>query len=299
MFHGKKGMGIYMGRMHPSEVARAERLHWGDLMLPDDAPSIRRRQRRDFTPSEWEFLQRFLGRHDFAGVLLFTDLLPPETVSGFEERFGRVIARTDFLRESGPVAFIPSAPWWRERVGPPEAAAEELERTVFDLVPPLRLDLSTPASDDYLFGGWSHHPASAPRYIEDTRAEIRFRLTSPSGLGLRLKTASWRPQRLRISLNGTQLAEIQPTTTDAAAFEWPVPDGLWREQNSLLLEAPDAQPALGGRGLVRVGPSIDWLELLPRTPPRSDSELLFGDDFERGDAGRWPVRLGEGSLRPR
>jgi hypothetical protein len=106
-FHGKKVLGEYFGRLHPDQVRPFIEAGWPALFLPDDAdPRRATRQRRDFTPGEWAFLEDFYRDHDFAGILLYTDLLPESTVEEFHRRFGSVVAearapgpgRMEFLR---------------------------------------------------------------------------------------------------------------------------------------------------------------------------------------------------------
>jgi len=92
-YHGKKVVGKYFGRLHPDQIRPYLDAGWPRMFFPDDPNAFRaRRQQRDFAPKEWDFLERFVTLGDFCGVLLYPDLLPPETVAGFHTRFGPSVA---------------------------------------------------------------------------------------------------------------------------------------------------------------------------------------------------------------
>jgi hypothetical protein len=114
-YHGKKVIGKYFGRLHPDQIKPYLEAGWPRLFFPDNPNAFKaRRQLRDFVPLEWDFVERFVTLGDFCGVLLYTDLLPPETVAGFHTRFGPPVAAADSL--FGRLEFIPKPESWRGHV---------------------------------------------------------------------------------------------------------------------------------------------------------------------------------------
>lgn len=114
-YHGKKVVGKYFGRLHPDQIKPYLGAGWPRMFFPDDSNAFRaRRQQRDFAPAEWDFLERFVTLGDFCGVLVYPDLLPPETLAGFHRRFGPAVAAAN--SPFGRLEFIPKAAVWRGRV---------------------------------------------------------------------------------------------------------------------------------------------------------------------------------------
>jgi len=85
-FHGKKGVGGFFGRVDPSMIEPVQRAGWPELFAAAEGRPPR--MGRDLCEQEWTFLRDFYTANDFCGVLLFTDLIAPETVEGFHLRFG-------------------------------------------------------------------------------------------------------------------------------------------------------------------------------------------------------------------
>ncbi len=288
ILHGKKGMGAYLGRLHPSELARAEAPGWSSLLLTDGSSPLEVRQRRDFTTSEWRFLEEFVRFGDFAGILLYRDLLPEATLRGFHARFGSPAATATFLPEVGVVEFLPKPATWRESIDLERARALRLERPVFPWQPGRRLRLDAPDADDFLFEGWA--PRQAPRWTERSSATVRFDLARREPLRVRLRVGTWHTQRLRIRLNGHPLGEARLGGDDMYTLEWRLPAAYLEARNALVLEAPDAVPARGERGDVLVGLRCDWIELLRDRQPAPDGAAdteIFATTFESGDLGDW------------
>lgn len=288
VLHGKKGMGAYFGRLHPSELVRAEAPGWATLLLPDGSAPEQVRQRRDFTASEWRFLEEFVRSGDFAGILLYRDLLPAATVRGFHERFGPPAATAEFLPETGVVEFLPKPAAWRAAVDLEHARALRLERPVFPWRLGQRLELCSPEADDYLFEGWA--PRQTPRWTERPVAVTRFALDRRGPLLLRLKIGTWHTQRLRARYNGTPLGEARLDGYAMPILAWPLPAELQRARNELVLEAPDAVPARSQRGDVLVGLRCEWIELLEQVEPgraAGAEEGIFASTFETGGLGDW------------
>lgn len=288
ILHGKKGMGAYLGRLHPSELARAEAPGWAALLLPDGSAPLEVRQRRDFTASEWRFLEQFVRFGDFAGILLYRDLLPEATLRGFHARFGSPAATATYLPDVGIVEFLPKPAAWRGSVDLERARALRLERPVFLWHPGRRLLLDSPEADDFLFEGWA--PRQAPRWTERSSATVRFDLARREPLLVGLRAGTWHTQRLRIRLNGHLVGEAQLGGDDMYTLAWPLPVEYLEARNALVLEVPDAIPARGQRGDVLVGVRCEWIELSRDRQPVSggaaDSEI-FAATFESGDLGDW------------
>jgi hypothetical protein len=95
-FYDKSGVGQYFGRLPPAEIQPFLRDGWPRLLTPG----------RAFTTRDWQFLDGFLHRNNFAGINLYPDLLTPEQVAGFYRRYGYPIAETRFPA-AGRVVFIP------------------------------------------------------------------------------------------------------------------------------------------------------------------------------------------------
>ncbi|MBD2704379.1 hypothetical protein IC229_27310 [Spirosoma sp. BT702] len=98
-FYDKSGVGQYFGRLHPDQIQPFLRDGWPQLLTPG----------RNFTDQDWHFMDRFLRNNHFAGINLYLDLLPPQQIAGFYQRFGRPIAEAKFPA-AGHVVFIPLRP---------------------------------------------------------------------------------------------------------------------------------------------------------------------------------------------
>ncbi|MFD2934423.1 hypothetical protein [Spirosoma flavum] len=94
-FYDKSGVGQYFGRLHPDQIQPFLRDGWPRLLTPS----------RAFTEQDWQFLDSFLGKNNFAGINLYTDLLTPEQVAQFYRHYGPPIAETTFPA-AGRVVFI-------------------------------------------------------------------------------------------------------------------------------------------------------------------------------------------------
>ncbi|WP_332368047.1 hypothetical protein [Spirosoma telluris] len=94
-FYDKSGVGQYFGRLHPDQIKPFLRDGWPRLLTPG----------RTFTAQDWQFLDTFLHRNNFAGINLYPDLLTPEQVTQFYQHYGQPIAETKFPA-AGRVVFI-------------------------------------------------------------------------------------------------------------------------------------------------------------------------------------------------
>jgi hypothetical protein len=109
-FHRKNVVGLLLSRMTPAQAQPFYDLGLASLFAPDH-PEIRtaRRQTRCFNDDEMERFERFYRSHDFAGISLYVDLLPPGCPERIYERFGPPVAET-WLPAEGTVRFIRAQP---------------------------------------------------------------------------------------------------------------------------------------------------------------------------------------------
>ncbi len=95
-FYDKSGVGQYFGRLHPAQIQPFLRDGWPRLLAPGYV----------FTEADWQFLDTFLHRNNFAGINLYPGLLMPGQVTQFYRHFGPPIAETAFPA-AGRVVFLP------------------------------------------------------------------------------------------------------------------------------------------------------------------------------------------------
>lgn len=115
-FHEKKVMGQYFGRLHPSQIEPYLQAGWDHLFSPNH-PNIMEatQQTRCFRANEWSFFTDFYKYNDFAGINLYTDLLPESCVKEFYTRFGNPTNETT-VPGAGTVKFIPKSADLRSQV---------------------------------------------------------------------------------------------------------------------------------------------------------------------------------------
>lgn len=115
-FHEKKVLGQYFGRLHPDQLSSMVAAGWPKLFSPD-SNNIHEasRQTRCFNDKEWRFFEDFYRLNDFAGINLYTDLLPIACVEDFYQRFGPPIKETT-VPLTGKVVFIPKPSQMRNQV---------------------------------------------------------------------------------------------------------------------------------------------------------------------------------------
>ncbi|GAB4043642.1 hypothetical protein [Spirosoma litoris] len=94
-FYDKSGVGQYFGRLHPDQIQPFLRDGWPQLLTPG----------RAFTAQDWQFLDTFLRKNNFAGINLYLDLLSPQQVALFYQHYGQPIAETKFPA-AGRVVFL-------------------------------------------------------------------------------------------------------------------------------------------------------------------------------------------------
>jgi hypothetical protein len=257
VFHGKKIMSTYFGRLHPDQFRAYRLAGWPRLFLPDNRDcGAARHQRRDFLPWEWEFLQTFVQTNDFAGIVLYTDILPPETVAGFHARFGNPVASARG-EPYGAIEFIPKPREWRALVDPARGRLLRLEDRLVPWPPNQWLRMADPRMDDWLREGWDG------TNTEGHRAEVAFALERIEPLYWSMRLRSYGRQRMSVLLNGHEVLptrRFRGTKTVVA----PLPLEWLREENHIVLQLPDARSpkSIGYGGDIRVlGIEAEWMQI--------------------------------------
>jgi len=115
-FHGKKVMGQYFGRLHPSQIEPYFQAGWDQLLVPETSEHTKANHKNHcFGPDEWSFFTNFYRLNDFAGINLYVDLLPDDCVKEFYRRFGTPVAET-VVPAVGRVKFLSKSPDLRNQV---------------------------------------------------------------------------------------------------------------------------------------------------------------------------------------
>ncbi len=267
VFHGKKIVGMYFGRLHPDQLRPYEEAGWPHLFLSDSRDGLAgRHQRRDFLPSEWAFLEEFVKANDFAGIVLYTDILPPETVAGFHARFGEPVSAA-FGEPYGRIEFIPKRSEWQAFVDPVRGRQLRLEYHPAPWPPDERIRIADPRMDEWLGQGWRG------ANTEGHEAQIAFGLERVERLFWRARVRSFGRQRLKLELNGREVAvvDVRPEWGTVAAE---LPAALFRADNRLVLRLPDAHSPRSvepeSRDARVLGVEAEWMEIRRHrfpTPP--------------------------------
>lgn len=109
-FHEKSTVSIYLSRVHKTQFKSWLDEGWEDMFMPDDPKREHpRRELRCFSDEQWARFDKLYRDNDFAGIQLYTDLLPEECVRTFHERYGSPRYSETFPR-LGHVEFLPRAP---------------------------------------------------------------------------------------------------------------------------------------------------------------------------------------------
>ncbi|MFW6224706.1 MAG: hypothetical protein ACOC4B_00390 [Bacteroidota bacterium] len=115
-FHQKKVIGQHFGRLHPSQIEPYLQVGWERLLLPNsEVPLQATQQARCFDAEEWDFFEQFYKYNDFAGINLYTTLLPDDCVQQFHQRVGQPIIQTT-IPSQVQIQFIPKDKTRREQV---------------------------------------------------------------------------------------------------------------------------------------------------------------------------------------
>gem|GEM_PF-772668 len=261
-FHNKKVVAAYFGRLHPDQIQPYLDAGWPHMFFPDNPSGFSAtRQRRDFVPREWDFFKRFFVLNDFCGILLYTDLLPEQTVEGFHRRFGQPAAAADHT-PFGRLEFILKRPDWSGLVDPEAGRALVLPHQP----PPrpiARLDFADPEAGKYLLRGWGGREKRY-RSTEGHLAELGFSVERVETMLLTFRATTFQRQRLLVLLNGTLLEEQEYDGRGFVVHSVVLPAERLRPTNVLRFELPDAHSpkSVGVNNDRRVlGLTLDWLEL--------------------------------------
>jgi hypothetical protein len=273
--HGKKVVGLYLPRLHPFQVAPLWRAGWPRMFFPN-APNIylASGQRRDFLPHEWLFIEKFFTYGNFCGIILYSDLLPQNTVQGFESRFGVPTAETQFGK-AGRMLFIPKPAHLRPFVAPQLARELRLGGGLLNL--PARISMEDPASDIYLPSDtpvtcWQE-AAPGGRWSIGHRAVLEFYSPQRAPSQVRFVAIPFQRQRIVVTLDGNVLASFQAEPGGFREYVVPIskpnPQGDYR----LVFELPDAHSPLsaniGNPDPRTLGIMVRYFDVLPGSPSAS------------------------------
>ena len=260
-FHQKKMIGFYFGRAHPRHWLPLLDVGWSDLLFPNTPNAYAStQQRRDFTTEEWQFMERFFVANDFAGVLLYADLLPPATLAGFHARFGEPSATAFAYPPLGRIEFIPKRAEWRGRVDREAGVTMRFQKAAPALVRGTRLHLGASDSDDYLFGGWAI-PASFPRWTVEPEAVLGFTTRPEGDLHFRVRAGAYGPQHVTVRWNGTDVGSFDPPMHDWETFDVFVPANLVAADNRVVFAISNPSPHRAEDGIKHLGIRVDWIEV--------------------------------------
>ena len=249
--HGKKIVSQYYGRSHPSQIEPLVRAGWPSMFLagPPGGPRARR-QERDFLPNEWEFLEKFFRLGDFCGIVIYPDLLQPETVLTFHRVLGEPVAASSFPAV-GRMEFLLKPAAWRRDVDVARARRLRFEPTA--LATALDIDMTSPSADQFLGDGWSG-PDTRFRWTCAPEASLRFSMDPVGAVVVELTMSSFQPQRILVEINGTPVGSFVGDGTSLRHYQVAVPAGLMRPHNRLTFRLPDAHTprSVGMGGDVRL-----------------------------------------------
>ncbi len=242
-FHHKKMMGSYFGRLHPEQIEPLLDAGWQWLFLPNDPrPVFSRRQHRDFTAEEWMFVEDFFRLNDFCGVIVYADLLPPETVREFHKRFGAPAASVS-IEPSGELQFIRKPAKWRGDVNVDAGRQLAFRPPLLTTGGQHGVSFCGNEGDGLLKSGWSYAEPTG-RWSQGTSAELAFSFSfvdrPKRRLVLDLELHAFRGQPFKVFLNDQHIRSEEWPPDRMAHFRLDVPGRLLRESNLLRIETPRA-----------------------------------------------------------
>ncbi len=265
--HGKKIVSQYYGRTHPSQIEPLLRAGWPSMFLAGPAGGPRpERQERNFLPNEWEFLERFFQLGDFCGIVIYPDLLQPETVLTFHRVLGEPVASSSFPAV-GRMEFFPKPAAWRRDVDVARARRLRFEPTV--LAAALDIDMTSRTSDRFIDEGWSG-PDKRFRWTSAPEASLHFSMDPVGAAVVELTMSSFEPQRILVEINGTRVGSFQGDGTSLRHYQVAVPASLMRAHNRLTFRLPDAHAprSVGMGGDVRLlGASVARVKIVRVVDP--------------------------------
>jgi hypothetical protein len=198
--------------------------------------------------------------NDFCGLLIYPDLLAPETVRTIHEFAGPPVAETTYPGV-GRMEFIPKSVAWRAMVD--RARGKTVRLLPDDLIVALDLDLTGHAADRFLTSGWGG-PDRRFRWTEAREATVEFASDRIAPLLVDLTMSSFQAQRIRVALNGRRLGEVSNDGGPLREHSWAVPAEVVKFDNRLTLELPDARTpvSVGAGGDTRLlGASVSRIRI--------------------------------------
>lgn len=263
-FHHKKVIGVHFGRPNPENIVPLLEAGWPHLFLAPGRPSRSghrgagaARQRRDFVASEWDFFSDFYTTNDFCGILLYPDLLPPDTAAGFYARFGKPTADAEITPGPGRAQFIAKPSSLRRWVDPHVGKAIRLHRQVFPLPLSGRLDFGDYATEDLLGEQWSE-PRSGARFAQSEGAEILFGVDPPVALALTMEILADGHQEVRIECNQAEIGVAE--VSDRQLVRVVIPAEYVKKENTLRIIRTGAQAPEGRQSEAPGRFAVYWLE---------------------------------------
>jgi hypothetical protein len=191
------------------------------------------------------------------------------------------MSHATWLWNSRPVSIdeFPERLWdWRQ----PQFMAGWLPQALPRRFPPATdfFDFSTPASDPYLWSGWSTSVREEPfRWSDGKEALMIFRLDEIRDLRLRIKLFPFiskgkvEQQRIEFRLNERPLETLLIKEEGVNEYELRLPKNLLAEKNLLVFGLPDAaSPQALGLGIDtrQLGIGVFWLRLQTDEPKATE-----------------------------
>jgi hypothetical protein len=208
-FHGKKVVGQYFGRLDYSQIEPFLLAGWDKLFSPDTPDyMVSTRQTRCFSEEEWEFFIEFFRLNDFAGINLYTDLLPASCVEDFHRRLGKAIAETR-IPLAGRIVFIPKPAKLRHGIDPEAGKKLKYLPSIRSRVASL-METDRPAIFSYAgLSGLSFESQHRFRWALGPRSRVQFRLEKSGPMELDLAIVSPIPnQRIHVVVNGVDYGNL-------------------------------------------------------------------------------------------
>lgn len=215
-FHEKKVVGQYYGRLHPSQFEPFMRAGWQRMFSPNrPEAAVAEAEIECFQAKEWQFFTDFFTLNDFAGINLYTDILPPTCVKQFHQRLGDPAVKT-VLPGVGSVEFIPKPTALRNKLDraagqalslhvPPVGSLDFRQADLLQVEFPqtMQIECLEPLEQDLTGNRW--------RWGVGPETQIYFRLDQAQPLWLDFAfQVPQNDQGVWIAANGTPIHKMMP-----------------------------------------------------------------------------------------
>lgn len=239
--HHKKIMGSYFGRLHPSQIRPFLDAGWSSLFLPNTRnPIFVSQQHRDFTESEWRFFEQFFRANDFCGLLVYADLLHPDTVRGFHDRFGEPVAVTHW-QGCGEVQFIPRPANWGRNANSHGGKGVTFRPPAISLGDGEMVSFVGDEGIGYLKSGWSHsEPAGRWSHTDDAELTFSSDGSNDQPVALELQLRAFRGQSFELYLNDKLIKRVTGLPDQTTTLRVDVPSDCLEAVNLLRFHLPNA-----------------------------------------------------------